>query len=598
MSAVTLKNSTVSELHSLGESEVSALRDRLNLERLAGKLEFLGMMTDYREATLALLRGESVPSNSTEQIVQQLRSLVGQVLNAGSRESGARAMRMLISQARDTELLTALLAIRLEELETWRDQQSEASQQAAQRALFIYAPLAARLGIFWIKAELEDLSFRMLNPEVYQSLKKLVGKKRGQRAKQVEQVAEEIRALLEQHQMRPEVHGRYKRFFSIHEKLSKVGNDFDRIQDLIAFRVLLPRVRDCYAALGYIHNRWAPKEKRFKDYIAKPKANGYRSLHTTLELEPGDLIEVQIRTHSMHAVAEYGVAAHWRYKDQRRGVNEAHGDDLDAGVEEKLEEFQLDWFEDRVFALTPTRDVIELPRGATALDFAYALHSKIGDGTIGVKIDGAIAKLDTPLHSGCSVEVLTSARQTPGKEWLDFVMTRRAKEKIRYALRQQQRQQFRTQGVEQIEKLFRQAGLNWNRLLKEGRLEQACQEQRNQSLEHLLIQVGEGSFRASDLVAWFTEAGEETRGEPSKALRVLPGEKCRVVVGGLMQVRTRFAKCCTPKPGDAIIGYLAQGHEVRIHHADCDSVTQLDSRRLVEVGWAPAKEGVTEVLAG
>ncbi|MGA1598162.1 MAG: HD domain-containing protein, partial [bacterium] len=179
MSAVTLKNSTVSELHSLGESEVSALRDRLNLERLAGKLEFLGMMTDYREATLALLRGESVPSNSTEQIVQQLRSLVGQVLNAGSRESGARAMRMLISQARDTELLTALLAIRLEELETWRDQQSEASQQAAQRALFIYAPLAARLGIFWIKAELEDLSFRMLNPEVYQSLKKLVGKKRG-----------------------------------------------------------------------------------------------------------------------------------------------------------------------------------------------------------------------------------------------------------------------------------------------------------------------------------------------------------------------------------------------------------------------------------
>jgi guanosine-3',5'-bis(diphosphate) 3'-pyrophosphohydrolase len=242
--------------------------------------------------------------------------------------------------------------------------------------------------------------------------------------------------------------------------------------------------------------------------------------------------------------------------------------------------------------------VIELPRGATALDFAYALHSKIGDGTIGVKIDGAIAKLDTPLHSGCSVEVLTSARQTPGKEWLDFVMTRRAKEKIRYALRQQQRQQFRTQGVEQIEKLFRQAGLNWNRLLKEGRLEQACQEQRNQSLEHLLIQVGEGSFRASDLVAWFTEAGEETRGEPSKALRVLPGEKCRVVVGGLMQVRTRFAKCCTPKPGDAIIGYLAQGHEVRIHHADCDSVTQLDSRRLVEVGWAPAKEGVTEVLAG
>ncbi len=563
---------------------------------LTRKLDQLGITLPYRLAVLSLIPG-APPPESPEAVLHQasLRTLLNRPLQAPTRESGMAAMKLLMNQARNTQLLAALLAVRLQVIESLQDQPAEAVTPAAQKALHIDAPLAARLGIFWIKAELEDLSFRMLDSETYRQLKRLVGKRRDDRAQQVEELTRAIRELLEQHHMKPEVQGRYKRFYSIFEKLPKVGGDFDRIQDLIAFRIILPRVRDCYAALGYIHERWKPREKRFKDYINQPKPNGYQSLHTTLEVAPDSLIEVQIRTHTMHSIAEYGVAAHWRYKDQRRGLTEEVNPEEGGGSEAQRQELALDWYDDRIFVQTPAHEVIELPRGATALDFAYALHSKIGDTTVGVKQDGAIVKLDTKLPSGCQAEVLTSPKQVPSKEWLEFVVTPRARQKIRYAIRRQQRAQLRLQGIEQAEKAFRQAGLNWNRLLKEGRLEQACQLNRNQSLEHTLFCIGEGSVRVHELVGWFAVQEEATKPlEPPKEVRHAPNTPARFVVSGFGDVVTRVAKCCNPQPFVPVIGYLAQGREVRVHRSDCEALRELEPQRLVEVSWSVAEDSRPE----
>ncbi len=563
---------------------------------LTKKLERLGVSLPYRQAVFSLVPGAPPPDSPEAQLHEQaLRDLLDRPLQAPTRESGMAAMKLLINLARNTQLLAALLAVRLEGIELLHDHPAEMVVLPAQKALHIYAPLAARLGIFWIKAELEDLAFRMLDSETYRDLKRLVGKRRDDRAQQVEELTRAIRELLEQHHMKPEIQGRYKRFYSIFEKLPKVGYDFDRIQDLIAFRIILPRVRDCYAALGYIHERWKPKEKRFKDYITQPKPNGYQSLHTTLEVGPDSLIEVQIRTHAMHSIAEYGVAAHWRYKDQRRGLNDEGVGDEGASSEAQRQELSLDWYDDRTFVQTPAHEVLELPRGATALDFAYALHSKIGDTTVGVKLDGAIVKLDTKLPSGCQAEVLTSTKQVPSKEWLEFVVTPRARQKIRYAIRRQHRAELRHQGIEQAEKAFRQAGLNWNRLLKEGRLEQACQLNRNQSLEHTLFCIGEGSVRASEMVGWFAEPEEALKPlEPPREFRHAPNAPARFVVSGLGDIVTRVAKCCHPEPFVPVVGYLTQGREVRVHRSDCEALKDLEPQRLVEVSWSVAPEGRPE----
>lgn len=555
---------------------------------LLSKLTQLNLEPDPLLATLAFgfPKALQLPSDdpSCDPTVGLLRRL--QHLNLPDRPRNERQaqlmMRMIMAQVNELQLLAGLLAIRLEGLEQHSCTRKDDSEDVAWTDLHVFVPLAARLGVFWIKAELEDLAFRLLDPGTYQDLKKLVSSKRDERARKVEELTKSLQNLLEPFGLTPEIQGRYKRFYSIHKKLRKVNHDFKRIQDLIGFRLLLGNVDECYAALGYIHEQWTPRKDRIKDYITQPKPNGYQSLHTTIELPDGEPVEVQIRTHEMHIIAEFGIAAHWRYKEQMR-------QDSSLPDAQPQESPQVDFFPDSLFAFTPSGDIIELPAKATALDFAYAVHTEVGCRTTGVKINDVIAKLEAPLQTGDRVAVLTSAKQVPNQEWLGFASTRRARSKIRHALREQQREQFRKQGWGQLEQEFRASGLNLNRMVKEGRLEQECLQRHNQTFEHVLFCLGENSIQTSTVLGWFVSASESATLEQPvleakpQAPRIGTGKT--VFVDGLEQVPTRIARCCTPTSNDPIQGYLAEGGLVSVHHPDCEALQRLNPDRQVPVHW-------------
>ena len=551
------------------------------------KLTQLNLEADQIAATLAFrfskalhLPDDDFSFSAAVEMVRRLQSL-NLSHRPGTERQAQLRMRMIMAQVQDPQLLAGLLALQLVVLEAASETVDEPLKEAAWSALHVFAPMAARLGIFWIKSELEDVAFRLLDPDTYQNLKKLVSSKRDERAQKVEDFSAALQSLMELFGLAPEIQGRYKRFYSIREKLRKVDNDFKRIQDLIGFRLLFDRVDECYAALGYLHEQWPPRKDRIKDYIAQPKANGYQSLHTTLELPDGEPIEVQIRTREMHVIAEYGVAAHWHYKEQMRQEDNSP----EAGPPESP---QVSFFPESLFTLTPDGDIIELPEQATALDFAYAVHTQVGNHTTGIKINDVIAKLDSPLKTGDCVTVMTSAKQVPNKEWLEFASTRSARTKIRHALREQQREQFRKTGWERLEQEFRASGLNLNRMVKEGRLEQECLQHRNQTFEHVLFCLGENSIRASAVLGWFVAAPETTAAETPAPPPPPPqpvGTGNVVFVDGLEQVPTRIARCCTPTSNDPIQGFLTEGGLVSIHHPDCEALQRLNPDRQVSVHW-------------
>ena len=360
--------------------------------------------------------------------------------------------------------------------------------------------MAGRLGIFWIKSELEDCAFRNLEYDNYQILKKKIARKRSERSDSVERISNNIQKMLKKAGIPHEVQGRYKRFYSIFQKLDRVNNDFERIRDLIAFRVLVKNVDQCYTALSFIHEKWTPVKNRFKDYISNPKPNGYQSLHTTvMEINDEPLskprpIEIQIRTHEMHHMAEFGLAAHWLYKEK---MNKYDGKKVDQIQESFLEKINsdgkgklnpiLDFYSDKIYVITPASEIIELPQFASPLDYAYAIHTEVGNRTIAAKANGIITSLDSSLKSGEEVEIITSSRQEPRKEWLEFVKTRHARNKIKHALHEKEREISKKEGMEMLEKEFRANGLNLNRLIRDGQLERESRLKKNQEFEHILF---------------------------------------------------------------------------------------------------------------
>ncbi|MEC7164755.1 MAG: TGS domain-containing protein, partial [SAR324 cluster bacterium] len=365
------------------------------------------------------------------------------------------------------------------------------------------------------------------------------------------------------------------------------NHQFERIQDLIALRILLDDVADCYAALSYIHERWSHNEDRFKDYITQPKPNGYQSLHTTVTTSEGDDVEIQIRTHEMHAVAEFGIAAHWLYKEtHRRSAVKA---DLNKSFK-KLDQ-ALQW----VYPMTPQGDILELPIGASPVDFAYHIHTDIGNQIAGVKINNTISKIDSQLENGDCVEILTSPRQHPTKEWLNFVKTHKARNKIRQFVNLQKREEFRRDTWNILEKDFRQAGLNLNRMVRENRLESECQQRKSQSFEHVLNCIGQGSMRSQEILQWFVDAPNEFAATPTiqpknkkTSLNIkthfIP-EKFHVCVDGLEEAVTNLAGCCKPVPGDDIIGYISKNRMIKIHKKNCVSASHLENDQLLAVNW-------------
>ena len=573
--------------------------DRLNhLNNLSKRLSQVCQTSDELQAGFLLYLYPSytdLPDRMTQQLCQpnayeiflRLRQIDGLSFKMETEKHLIRARDLIYAMCGNFSLMMAVLLIRLHRIQQFEDLPEYHLNMVAKQSLHVYAPLANRLGIFWIKAELEDHAFQILEPDQYYQLKKLVAKKRNERSALVESMSRKIRQTLRKAGLIHQVYGRYKRFYSIHEKLQKVDQQFERIQDLIALRILLDDVADCYAALSYIHERWSHNEDRFKDYITQPKPNGYQSLHTTVTTSGGDDVEIQIRTHEMHAFAEFGIAAHWLYKETHR--HSAVKADLNKSFKKLDQTLQC------VYPMTPQGDILELPKGASPVDFAYHIHTDIGNQIAGVKINNNISKIDTQLENGDCVEILTSPRQNPTNEWLNFVKTHKARNKIRQFVNLQRREEFRRDAWSLLEKDFRQAGLNLNRMVRENRLENECQQRKSQSFEHVLNCIGQGSLRSQEILQWFVDAPNETATLPVTQHKnettlsgiqqpFIPG-KFHVGVEGLEEAVTSLAGCCKPVPGDEIIGYISKNRMIKIHRKNCESASHLENDQLLAVNW-------------
>ncbi|MBL8924043.1 MAG: bifunctional (p)ppGpp synthetase/guanosine-3',5'-bis(diphosphate) 3'-pyrophosphohydrolase [Myxococcaceae bacterium] len=521
--------------------------------------------------------------------------------------------KMLVAMAQDIRVILVKLADRTHNMRTLEHMSEEKQARIAQETLDIYAPLANRLGISWIKTELEDLSFRYIRPKDYFELDARINKKKKDREKYIDDVCGLISGRLKEAGIQAEVTGRFKHMYSIHKKMRSQGIDFEQVPDVIAFRVITRDVGQCYAALGLMHQQWKPVPGRFKDFIAIPKANMYQSLHTTVIGPLSERIEIQIRTDEMHRVAEEGIAAHWAYKEGKSAL--AKDDEKFAWLRQLLEwqqdlkdpkEFldtvKVDLFTDEVFVFTPRGDVKSLPRDATPVDFAYAVHSAVGEKCVGAKVNGKIVPLRYKLKNGDQIEVLTSPQAHPSKDWLTFVKTSRAQQKIRAFIKEQQREKSMALGRELVEREFKRFGLNLNKVIKQGDLKPHLEGYGLRTEEDVLVAVGYGKIQPSQLVELLlpaekvAEVKETPPPAPSSpsglfstvsdiARRVVGRKTSGVTIGGIDDVLVRFARCCNPVPGDAIVGFITRGRGVTVHQSGCEKARATDPERRVDVSW-------------
>ncbi|POX59275.1 GTP pyrophosphokinase [Streptomyces sp. Ru62] len=541
--------------------------------------------------------------------------------------------KMVVAMAKDPRVLVIKLADRLHNMRTMRYLKREKQEKKARETLEIYAPLAHRLGMNTIKWELEDLAFAILYPKMYDEIVRLVAERAPKRDEYLAIVTDEVQADLRAARIKATVTGRPKHYYSVYQKMIVRGRDFAEIYDLVGIRVLVDTVRDCYAALGTVHARWNPVPGRFKDYIAMPKFNMYQSLHTTVIGPNGKPVELQIRTFDMHRRAEYGIAAHWKYKQEavagaskiRTDAPKTSAKDKDAindmawlrqlldwqketeDPSEFLESLRFDLSRNEVFVFTPKGDVIALPAGATPVDFAYAVHTEVGHRTIGARVNGRLVPLESTLDNGDLVEVFTSKAvgAGPSRDWLGFVKSPRARNKIRAWFSKERRDEAIEQGKDAIVRAMRKQNLPIQRILTGDSLVTLAHEMRYSDISALYAAIGEGHVSAQNIVQKLVQAlgGEEAATEeidetvPPSRTR---GRKRRssadpgVVVKGVEDVWVKLARCCTPVPGDPIIGFVTRGSGVSVHRSDCVNVDSLsrEPERILDVEWAPTQSSV------
>ncbi|WP_431991697.1 GTP pyrophosphokinase [Streptomyces albogriseolus] len=541
--------------------------------------------------------------------------------------------KMVVAMAKDPRVLVIKLADRLHNMRTMRYLKREKQEKKARETLEIYAPLAHRLGMNTIKWELEDLAFAILYPKMYDEIVRLVAERAPKRDEYLAIVTDEVQQDLRAARIKATVTGRPKHYYSVYQKMIVRGRDFAEIYDLVGIRVLVDTVRDCYAALGTVHARWNPVPGRFKDYIAMPKFNMYQSLHTTVIGPGGKPVELQIRTFDMHRRAEYGIAAHWKYKQEavagaskiRTDAPKSSGKSKDDHLNdmawlrqlldwqketedpgEFLESLRFDLSRNEVFVFTPKGDVIALPAGATPVDFAYAVHTEVGHRTIGARVNGRLVPLESTLDNGDLVEVFTSkaAGAGPSRDWLGFVKSPRARNKIRAWFSKERRDEAIEQGKDSIVRAMRKQNLPIQRILTGDSLVTLAHEMRYSDISALYAAIGEGHVSAQNIVQKLVQAlgGEEAATEeidesvpPTRSRRKRrsssdPG----VVVKGVDDVWVKLARCCTPVPGDPIIGFVTRGSGVSVHRSDCVNVDSLsrEPERILEVEWAPTQSSV------
>ena len=526
----------------------------------------------------------------------------------------AETMRkMVVAMSRDVRVLVIKLADRLHNARTWGFVSPDSAKRKAQETLEIYAPLAHRLGISTMKVELEDISFAVLYPKVYEEIVSLVGQRNPSRSDYTDKVIEEIDAELRGAKVKGKLDGRPKQYYSIYQKMVLRGREFDDIYDLVGIRVIVPTVRDCYAALGAIHARWSPLPGRFKDYIAMPKFNLYQSLHTTVVGPEGRSVEIQIRTQEMHQRAEFGVAAHWKYKQTAakggdkevdfawlKQLSDWQEETADPG--EFLDNLRFEIGAKELYVFTPKGKVVGLSAGSTPVDFAYAVHTEVGHKTIGAKVNGRLVPLETKLQAGDVIEVLTSKSESagPSKDWLNFVASPRARAKIKHHFTQERRELASEEGKEALAKALRRASLPVQSMMNGELLAEVAEEQKLADVQALLSAIGQGQVSTSSVIERLKllhgiSPDPDTEEIPVQVPRSLRGPRTDnqgVLVKGSPDVMTKMARCCTPVPGDEITGFITRGEGVSVHRVDCKNVKSLVKERIVEVSWADQARGV------
>jgi len=589
---------------------------------LSHPLEVASLLVDFKmdvtTVTAGLLHDVLEDTKATKadlqrEFGQEIADLVDGVTKIGKLAFSSREERqaenfrkMLVAMARDLRVLMIKLADRLHNMRTLDYLSQDKAKKIAHETLDIYAPLAHRLGMAKVKAELEDLALRALNPEDYVDLQKRVAKRRLEREADINQVIAILERKLTEVGIESQIRGRPKHFYSIWKKMHDQGREFDEIYDLTAVRVLTRSVRDCYGALGVIHSLWKPVPGRFKDFIAMPKVNMYQSLHTTVIGPKGDPVEIQIRTWEMHRIAEEGIAAHWLYKEKKSGK-----DKLDESLlwlrqlietqqdmkdpREFMDTVRVDLFPDEVYVFTPKGDVKALPEGATPIDFAYAVHTKVGERCVGAKVNGKLVPLRYTLRQGDIVEIVTSPNQHPSRDWLKIVKSTRARSKINQWLKVEERARSIELGRELFEREARKYHLNPAALLGGEEIKKAAADLGFPGPDDLLAAIGYGKSSVHQLLNRVApnallETPEKPR--PSAAARAAKTEQ-GVRIRGVDDLLVRFARCCNPLPGDPIVGFITRGRGLTVHARDCLTVAKsvLDRERIIDVEWDVAEPG-------
>ncbi|MFB6265067.1 MAG: bifunctional (p)ppGpp synthetase/guanosine-3',5'-bis(diphosphate) 3'-pyrophosphohydrolase [Bradymonadaceae bacterium] len=589
---------------------------------VAHPVEVIDVIAELRLDIASLVAGllhDTV--EDTEATVDEVRDLFGEDVaflvdgvtklskfkfNTRKEHQAENIRKMIIAMSRDLRVILVKLADRLHNMRTLEHMPRHKQEEKARETMDIYAPLAHRLGINWIKTEMEDLSFRYLHPEQFYEIAEKVSASKEERDQFIEEVSDILGDLLEDQGMEPEIHGRPKHLWSIYRKMKEQQIEFEQVYDLLAFRILLDDKSECYEALGHVHKLWKPVAGRFKDYIAIPKPNGYQSLHTTVIGPDQEQFEIQIRTHEMHKVAEEGVAAHWLYKEGKavpdkddekfawlHQLMEEHQDLEDP--REFLESVKIDLFRNEVYVFTPDGDVLEFPEGATCVDFAYAIHTEVGHTCSGAKVNGKIVPLKYELQNGDVVDILTSDNQKPNKDWLQFVETGRARTKIKKAVRREQRERSRELGRELLNKELDRHNTTVSQLEESGELSEMVEDSHFGSVDKMLANIGYGKTEVEDVVdKLFPPEPEEERDGASGESRLgqlwdkitnRGREKAGVVVGGIDDIMVNYAQCCNPVPGDDIVGFVTRGRGLSVHTRGCDRVAHLEKERQIDVRW-------------
>jgi len=569
-----------------------------------------GLLHDTVEDTLTSLK--EVRENFGKEIAQLVDGVtkISQISLQSAEEDQAENFRkMILAMVKDIRVILVKLADRLHNMRTLKYHSLEKQVEIAQETLDIYAPLANRLGIDWIKSELQDLAFQYLHPDIQDEIRRKIAKKEKERLRYVDEVKRNLMKKLYENHIQGEVTGRLKQIYSIYLKMKGQNIDFDQVYDITAFRVVVNTIKECYDVLGIIHSIWKPIPGKFKDYIGLPKENMYQSLHTSVIGPYGERIEIQIRTLEMHEIAEEGIAAHWKYKEGKaleevddkrftwlRQLLEWQQDVKDNA--EFIESVKVDLFPHEVYVFTPKGAVKQFPIGATPVDFAYSIHSDVGNHCSGAKVNSKIVPLRYELRSGDTVEIMTSPNQKPSKDWLKVVKTSRAKTKIRQWFTNEEREKSISLGKDILEKELRKYNLQQVKLIKSGDLAKVANEFSFQGVDDLIAAVGYGKVTANQIIGKILpqerleqlREGQEEGRLKRLVKKITRGPKDALLIKGIDNVMVRYAGCCNPLPGDKVVGFITRGRGVTIHTSDCQNAKDDDPNRKVEVEWDSTKE--------